>query len=165
MSSEQGSLGKFILTSVRIIWYAETNLLFNVSLPWSQVETIKIRDSKFGRALVIISSSSSARYTLGFRIDPEEKLKKLGKEIVQLYKAHSSQPELGVFEESATPGSMPLSFDEDVTLEKSETQSDSALLYALDDAESEVPVLDDSIGLLIEKMPDGVTLESLWKVG
>ena len=55
LSSEQGNLGKFILTSIRIIWFAETNMLFNVSLPWVQIENIKIRESKFGKALVIVS--------------------------------------------------------------------------------------------------------------
>ena len=55
LSAEQGNLGSFILTSVRVIWFAESNLLFNVSLPWVQIENIKIRDSKFGLALVLIS--------------------------------------------------------------------------------------------------------------
>ena len=55
LSADQGSLGKFVLTSVRI-WVAETNQLFNVSLP-VQVDQIKMRDSKFGRALVIVSRS------------------------------------------------------------------------------------------------------------
>ena len=76
----------------------------------------------------MIQYTSSSRYTLGFRIDPEEKLKSVGKEIVQLYKAHSSQPELGVFEEPAHANSMPLSFDEDVIIEKGSSQHDSALL-------------------------------------
>ena len=65
-----------------------------------------------------VFSPSSSKYTLGFRIDPEEKLRSVGKEIIQLLKAHSSQPELGVFEEIATKSDIPISFDEDVAVEK-----------------------------------------------
>ena len=54
-SAEQGNLGNFIFTSIRVIWYAESNLQFNVSLPWVQIDNIKIRDSKFGQALVLVS--------------------------------------------------------------------------------------------------------------
>jgi Bardet-Biedl syndrome 5 protein len=136
-------------------------MLFNVSLPWVQIENIKIRESKFGKALVIVSSPSSSKYTLGFRIDPEEKLRSVGKEIIQLLKAHSSQPELGVFEEIATKSDIPISFDEDVAVEK--TKTDSSLLYALEQSsEPSEPILDPSCGLLVEKMPPGVTLKSLW---
>ena len=42
-----------------------------------------------------------------------------------------------MFEETATPGSMPISFDEDVSIEKTTQTSDSALLYALDEVESQ----------------------------
>ena len=55
LSADQGSLGKFIFTSVRVIWVAETNNLFNVSLPWVQLDHVKIKDSKFGKALVLVS--------------------------------------------------------------------------------------------------------------
>ena len=108
----------------------------------------------------MIFSPSSSKYTLGFRIDPEEKLRSIGKEIIQLLKAHSSQPELGVFEEVATKSDIPISFDEDVAVEK--TKIDSSLLYALENSTPSEPVLDTSCGLLVEKMPPGVDLKSLW---
>jgi len=65
LSADQGSLGKFILSSVRVIWVAETNNMFNVSLPWVQIDHVKLKDSKFGRALVIVSSNSSDRLNVG----------------------------------------------------------------------------------------------------
>jgi Bardet-Biedl syndrome 5 protein len=36
-----------------VIWHAELNENFNVSVPYYQTKSIKIRDSKFGLALVI----------------------------------------------------------------------------------------------------------------
>jgi Bardet-Biedl syndrome 5 protein len=51
----------------------------------SQIKTIRIRDSKFGPALVIDTSSRSGSYVLGFRVDPQEKLAAVHKEIKALY--------------------------------------------------------------------------------
>lgn len=36
-----------------MIWHAELNENFNVSVPYYQIKTIKIRESKFGLALVV----------------------------------------------------------------------------------------------------------------
>jgi Bardet-Biedl syndrome 5 protein len=49
----KGNLGIFNITDIRVIWHAELNENFNVSVPYYQTKTIKIRDSKFGLALVI----------------------------------------------------------------------------------------------------------------
>ncbi|XP_048201239.1 Bardet-Biedl syndrome 5 protein isoform X2 [Perognathus longimembris pacificus] len=56
LSSDQGNLGTFFITNVRIVWHANMNDSFNVSIPYLQIRSIKIRDSKFGLALVIESS-------------------------------------------------------------------------------------------------------------
>ena len=39
-----------------------------------QIQTVRVRDSKFGPALVIGTSKRSGPYVLGFRVDPVEKL-------------------------------------------------------------------------------------------
>ena len=49
----KGNLGIFHITDIRIIWHAELNENFNVSVPYYQTKSIKIRDSKFGLALVV----------------------------------------------------------------------------------------------------------------
>lgn len=51
--SSKGNLGIFHITDIRIIWHAELNENFNVSVPYYQTKSIKIRDSKFGLALVV----------------------------------------------------------------------------------------------------------------
>ena len=55
-----------------------------------------MRESKFGLALVIESSDMSGGYVLGFRIDPQEKLKEIYKELQSLHKTYSTKPVFGV---------------------------------------------------------------------
>jgi len=75
LSSDQGNLGTFYLTNIRVIWTANLNENFNVSVPYLQMvgiyenfllflnnfsnfiyllkKAVKVRDSKFGVALCI----------------------------------------------------------------------------------------------------------------
>lgn len=55
-----------------------------------------MRDSKFGLALVIETLPTGGSYVLGFRIDPEEKLRDAYKEINSLFKIYSASPLFGV---------------------------------------------------------------------
>uniref|UniRef100_A0AAA9RVF2 BBSome complex member BBS5 n=1 Tax=Bos taurus TaxID=9913 RepID=A0AAA9RVF2_BOVIN len=96
LSSDQGNLGTFFITNVRIVWHANMNDSFNVSIPYLQIRSVKIRDSKFGLALVIESSQQSGGYVLGFKIDPVEKLQESVKEINSLHKVYSANPIFGV---------------------------------------------------------------------
>lgn len=96
LSSNQGNLGVFYITNIRVVWNATMNESFNVSIPYLQMKTLKIRDSKFGIALVIESSSQSGSYVLGFRIDPKEKLEEVSKEITSLLRVFRADPEFGV---------------------------------------------------------------------
>lgn len=42
LSSDQGSLGTFIVTNVRMVWFADVNEAFNISLPYLQVENVSV---------------------------------------------------------------------------------------------------------------------------
>lgn len=57
---------------------------------------VKIRESRFGPALVIESSISSGGYVLGFRIDPAAKLHSIAHELSSLHAVHIERPEFGV---------------------------------------------------------------------
>lgn len=85
LSSDQGNLGSFFLTNVRLVWHANLASNFNVSLPYMQIKSLKVRDSKFGYALVLETFSRSGGYILGFRIDPKEKLDEVYHELVNLH--------------------------------------------------------------------------------
>ena len=40
-----------------------------MSLPWIHLKSIRIRDSKYGIALVLDTSEFAGQYVLGFRVD------------------------------------------------------------------------------------------------
>jgi Bardet-Biedl syndrome 5 protein len=72
LSAEQGNLGTFVVTNIRLVWYAQMSENFNVSLPLIQVKCIKIRESKFGTAFVVETSEFSGGYVLGFKVNEVE---------------------------------------------------------------------------------------------
>lgn len=57
---------------------------------------MKIRESKFGPALVVECAECCGGYVLGFRIDPKEKLQSIHKELLSLQKVYGQVPFFGV---------------------------------------------------------------------
>lgn len=57
---------------------------------------MKIRESKFGPALVVECAEGGGGYVLGFRIDPKEKLQSVHKELLSLQKVYGQMPLFGV---------------------------------------------------------------------
>uniref|UniRef100_A0A7N9B108 Bardet-Biedl syndrome 5 protein homolog n=1 Tax=Mastacembelus armatus TaxID=205130 RepID=A0A7N9B108_9TELE len=171
LSSDQGNLGTFFITNVRIVWHANMNESFNVSIPYLQIWSIRIRDSKFGLALVIESSRQSGGYVLGFKIDPVDKLQDALKEINSLHKVYSANPIFGVdYEMEEKP--QPL---EELTVEQSpddveiepDEQTDAFTVSVPTDhpcQQDREPVFSEELGLAIEKLKDGFTLQGLWEV-
>lgn len=169
LSSDQGNLGTFFITNVRLVWHANINESFNVSIPYLQMKTVKIRDSKFGLALVVESSQQSGGYVLGFRIDPVEKLQGTVKEIQSLHRVYSSCPIFGVeFETEERIHGEDLTVEniqDDVEIE-TDGSSDAFAAYFADgnkDKDRE-PVFSEELGLAVEKLRDGFTLQGLWDV-
>ncbi|XP_060634685.1 Bardet-Biedl syndrome 5 protein [Anolis sagrei] len=170
LSSDQGNLGTFFVTNVRVVWHANMNDSFNVSIPYLQIRSVKIRDSKFGLALVIESSQATGGYVLGFKIDPVEKLEQTAKEINSLHKVFSVNPIFGVdYEMEEKPKQL-----EDLTVEQvqddveieADEQTDAFVAYFADGNKQQdrEPVFSEELGLAIEKLKDGFTLQGLWEV-
>mmetsp|Transcript_18304 Transcript_18304/g.42618 ORF Transcript_18304/g.42618 Transcript_18304/m.42618 type:complete len:354 (-) Transcript_18304:203-1264(-) len=173
LSSDQGNLGIFYITNVRIVWHASLAENFNVSMPYLQIKLIRVRDSKFGPALVIETSRESGGYILGFRIDPAERLNDVFKELVSLHKVYSATPIFGVdFVVEDKPAPL-----EDVTVGK--TVDDVEIVSGMDDehvdtfsayyAESNKnsdrePAYNSDLGLAVEKLREGVTPKMLWSI-
>lgn len=42
LSSDQGNLGTFVVTNVRLVWFADVNGSFNISLPYIQMAAVRI---------------------------------------------------------------------------------------------------------------------------
>ncbi|XP_060085835.1 Bardet-Biedl syndrome 5 protein homolog [Ylistrum balloti] len=170
LSSDQGNLGTFFITNVRLVWHANINESFNVSIPYLQMRSVKIRDSKFGLALVVESSQQSGGFVLGFRIDPAEKLQQVVKEIQSLHRVYSACPLFGVeFEtEERIEDSQDLTVErvqDDVEIENEGT-SDAFAAYFADGSKDKDrdPVYSEELGLAIEKLREGFTLHGLWDV-
>lgn len=96
LSSDQGNLGVFVVTNIRLVWFADSNESFNISLPFMQMINLRIRESKYGLALVIQTAQTAGNYVLGFRIDPSEKLHEVYKELSALFAVYSQTPIFGV---------------------------------------------------------------------
>ena len=126
---------------------------------------------------MIESSELSGGYILGFRIDPAERLEEITKEIISLHKTYSECPIFGVEYSRSTSlraeeESRPLnpvaemdSFDEiDETVQDS---TDAFTAYLADGAQGDTDrpiVFSPELGICIEQIKDGFSLESLWQV-
>ncbi|XP_048835554.1 Bardet-Biedl syndrome 5 protein homolog isoform X3 [Brienomyrus brachyistius] len=145
----------------------QINGVWNLS---SDQRSIKIRDSKFGLALVIESSQQTGGYVLGFKIDPVEKLQSTVKEVNSLHKVYSACPIFGVhYEMEEKP--QPL---EELTVEQPpddieiepdlQTDAFTAYLADGDKPQDREPVFSEELGLAVEKLKEGFTLQGLWEV-
>lgn len=75
------------------MWFAQLNENFNVSLPWVQVKQIKIRESKYGVALVLETSKHSGSYVLGFRV---QDIDTVYDELCSMFLSYRKKPVFGV---------------------------------------------------------------------
>uniref|UniRef100_A0AAF5RUY8 BBSome complex member BBS5 PH domain-containing protein n=2 Tax=Wuchereria bancrofti TaxID=6293 RepID=A0AAF5RUY8_WUCBA len=173
LGNDQGTLGTMILTNIRIVWFAATNTMYNVSIPYLQVQDCRIRHSRFGLVLVIETSAVNKEYVLGFRTDPEERLKSIHQTICALQKAYVVKPIFGVqyirekpITSQDTTDVMKL-MDEDVELDNRPLRSDPYAAYFSDGIVSgqiRPPVYSEELGVAIEELKPGFTLTDLWKI-
>tara|TARA_B110001452_G_scaffold256248_1_gene249423 strand:+ start:117 stop:1154 length:1038 start_codon:yes stop_codon:yes gene_type:complete len=170
LSSDQGNLGTFFITNVRLVWHANMAENFNVSIPFLQMKVVRVRDSKFGPALVVETSQRCGGYILGFRVDPADQLQAVFQEVQSLHAVFSNTPVFGVdyaTEEKAAPLSelTVAKVQDDVEFVDTEAADSIAAYYAegakRDDRDI---VLSPELGLAIEKLPDGFSAKSLWSM-
>merc|ERR1719316_95841 len=171
LSSDQGNLGVFFITNVRVVWFASLAENFNVSIPYLQIKNISVRNSKFGQAMVIETTASSGGYILGFRIDPVDHLEEINTQISNLWRVFSTTPLFGIeysVEEQtsndATEHIVPRTEDDVEITEGDDVEP--CLLYHPDgdkeiDRES---VYNPDLGLACERLKEGTSISSLWSV-
>jgi len=171
LSSDQGNLGTFFISNVRLVWHASLAENFNVSIPYLQMRSVRVRDSKFGPALVVETCTRAGGYILGFRVDPADQLSAVFQEIQSLHRVFSTTPLFGVdhtSEEKAAPLEQltVTRGQDDVEIVDTEETGDSYTAYLAEGAKREdrEVVLSQELGLAIEKLPEGFTAKSLWSV-
>ena len=174
LSSDQGNLGTFFVTNVRLVWHANLAENFNVSIPYLQMKVVRVRESKFGPALVVETSQRCGGYILGFRVDPAEQLAAVFQEVQSLHRVFSQTPVFGVdfsTEDKAAPIeelTVARTQDDVEIVDPDEPATDASAAYIADGAAQRGPdrevVLSPELGLAIERLPDGYSAKSLWSV-
>lgn len=186
VSGEQGNVGTLFVTNVRVVWYAQLADNFNVSLPYMQIRSIRLRDSDtFGKALVLYTTTRSGGYTLGFRVDPPDRLHDVYKEVTTVHGVYAKSPVFGVdYRLEARPhesalASVPVArVEDDVSIvEHQHARVDALGAYLAETADGRRrrdgaengnddfrPVYDADLGLAIERLPPGVTASALWGI-
>ncbi|KAG5683891.1 hypothetical protein PVAND_013151 [Polypedilum vanderplanki] len=171
LSSDQGNLGVFIITNIRLVWYADANESFNISLPYMQIISVKMRESKYGLALVIQTAHSAGNYVLGFRIDPQEKMEEIFKEISSLYAVYSETPIFGVDYDNTVKEKKEemLRIDDIPEIDEAtsnEINSKFTMYLREGDSNSRRATLSycKELGFAIEKLRDGFSIKDLWNV-
>jgi Bardet-Biedl syndrome 5 protein len=172
LSSDQGNLGTMFITNIRVVWFANLAENFNVSIPYIQMVGVRIRESKFGQAFVIETSKHAGNYTLGFRVDPVERLKDAFNEVNSLWKiSQINSPFLGVeYQCEDVPQGLEantikrIQDGQDVV---TAAPSDAFAAYYADEGQKNAdrkPEFNATLGLAVEALRDGVTIEALWRV-
>ncbi|KPI83209.1 hypothetical protein ABL78_7766 [Leptomonas seymouri] len=205
VSKDEGIMGTFVVTNIRIVWFAGEET-FNVSVPYLQFTGLRSQLSRFGRTLVIETSSYAGNFIFGFRIDPDERLSEMYTEISSMWRAWSARPMLGInveLQDTTTGAALQDAVDDedqpkmgdgprssrhayvwDALVRANaggsggpaerrlegqnivqEAPSDAFAAYYADEGQKGVdrrPVYEPSIGLAIERLRKGATIQSLW---
>eukprot|EP00761_Pharyngomonas_kirbyi_P013091 gb/GECH01013118.1/.p1 GENE.gb/GECH01013118.1/~~gb/GECH01013118.1/.p1 ORF type:complete len:343 (+),score=62.42 gb/GECH01013118.1/:1-1029(+) len=169
LSSDQGNLGTLYVTNCRIVWFANMAQNFNVSIPYLQIRSVLVRDSKFGLALVVETSPNSGSYILGFKIDPEDRLEQIHTEISRLHRLFTTNPIFGVeYSVEEQPQSLkdlkvPKQSEDIDILDEGDDLAAFSAYYADSNKHSDrEPVYSNEIGLAVESVREGMTLDTLW---
>lgn len=201
VSKDEGVLGTFVVTNLRVVWFAAVEA-FNVSVPYLQFTGLRSQQSRFGQTLIIETSTYAGNFVLGFRIDPDAKLNELYTEISSMWRTWTARPILGIqvelqdtmtaamVEESLdaadlpqTQGRSPQSRVWEALVKANTTQggrverqlegqdvvqdapTDAFAAYYADEGRKSAdrrPVYEPSIGLAVERLRKGTTIQSLW---
>ncbi|GAB1601145.1 Bardet-Biedl syndrome 5 protein homolog [Argonauta hians] len=168
LSCDRGNLGVLYLTNIRAVWSAVTNKNFNINIPYLQMESVKIQPSKYGLALTISVSEQSGGYLMGFRVDPQEKLKEIAKEVHSLLQASNMSPNFGVTYEN-NKQDLVLAMEDETFGEiysGEEDIPDPLMTYLSDGTKMDGCELEfcDHLKLAMEKLPSGITAQDLWNI-
>jgi len=174
LSSETSNVGTFVITNVRIVWYHSTSENFNASIPYIQIKSVKKKDSKAGPAVVVETfpqGGENKGYTIGFQ---SEQMSQIMTELSKLHKLYFLNPYFGIEnlleERIGSRGDVDTKRgDEDIEVIESEynERNHNIMNYmtsaAGKEGDKEV-VFSTELGLAIEKPPQGLNIEHLWKI-
>eukprot|EP00037_Helgoeca_nana_P037796 m.17747 g.17747 ORF g.17747 m.17747 type:complete len:360 (-) comp9417_c0_seq1:107-1186(-) len=172
INGDAGTIGTMTWTSHRIVWVSQANELYNISVPYLVALKLLVKDTKFGRLIIVQTKPSAWRYTLGFRIDPSDKAMEYFEQMQAAFSKFCSDPDFGVrYEQSAPMHPFEVTQDiedDDVEILGEGDAGDAFGAYFADDDEAtgehRAPVLSEELGLAIETLRPGASLRKLWSV-
>uniref|UniRef100_A0A914YKB2 BBSome complex member BBS5 PH domain-containing protein n=1 Tax=Panagrolaimus superbus TaxID=310955 RepID=A0A914YKB2_9BILA len=152
------------------------NSSHNVSIPYLQLRSCRVRDSRFGYALVIETSVQSGEYILGFRIDPEDRLEIVCKTIQALHAAYLASPIFGVQyrrEIQKLPQEHIVNVEDATAAEQDDTEEEKQQQTRIDafaayfsegtEGSDKRPITySETLGVATEQIKHGFTIEDLW---
>ncbi|XP_012173939.1 Bardet-Biedl syndrome 5 protein homolog isoform X1 [Bombus terrestris] len=166
LSLEQGNVGTFIVTNIRLVWFADMNYQFNISIPYLIIANITVKNSKFGPTLVVTSTESSGGYILGFQVNPIQKLHTVYKEILMLLKAFEKSPIFGIdytFEHEAPL--QQLNIEQQSEIQDNQPEISNVFGYYFSEGSNQrKPIFSIYLGLAAEEPRETSTLQSLWEL-
>jgi Bardet-Biedl syndrome 5 protein len=169
ISDDQGQLGVFYISNIRIAWFANLAESFNVSLPYVQFRTVRKKDTSLGQNVIIDICRMYGNFSLTFRSDKSEEI---FIEISRLFRSYVENPILGLeVTVQEAPATVEVSqsarvFDDIEIVEPlygGQTHASAAYFVSEGSTESAV-VFSPELGLAIEATPNNITIEQLWRI-
>lgn len=177
LSEDEGSIGTMYTTSHRVAWHSNRAESFNVSIPHISISRAVAKESKFGPAVIIVTTPRVGGYRLGFRLNDESKIDDVVHEINVLMQAAKNNPDLGVQSQveqdradtslesrKVTPAVLE---GEDDSVFSQDEGGDAFAAYFADPSSRTSDrdvVFSHELGLAIEEPPRDASLSSLWQV-
>jgi len=166
ITSDHGNLGTLFITNVRVAWFANVSESFNISLPHIQIKSLKKRDSQ---VLTVETTRVNGQYALGFR---SHNLEELFNELMSIFRLAIENPLLGVqvaVQEVQPPVEQVKQervFDDiEIVEPQFAGQSNAAAAYFVSEASGEQDIVfSEELGLAIERTPDNISIEQLWRI-
>ncbi|KRZ48605.1 Bardet-Biedl syndrome 5 protein [Trichinella nativa] len=172
--SDEGDLGVLIMTNVRVVWFATVNESMNISIPYLHIKSCRIKNSKFGLALVIETSVQSGSNIFGFRIDPQDRLEEVCRQIISLHSMFQANPVFGVevvrsqriVQDDNETIAIGLCTEDDIEIDSTGRADSLTAYFACGDPhrKSGEPVYNEELGVAIEALKEGFTLNDLWEI-
>ncbi|KRX13314.1 Bardet-Biedl syndrome 5 protein [Trichinella nelsoni] len=168
--SDEGDLGVLIMTNVRVVWFATVNESMNISIPYMHIKSCRIKNSKFGLALVIETSVQSGSNIFGFRIDPQDRLEEVCRQIISLHSMFQVNPVFGVevvrSQDDNETIAIGLCTEDDIEIDSTGRADSLTAYFACGDPhrKSGEPVYNEELGVAIEALKEGFTLNDLWEI-
>ncbi|KRZ74976.1 Bardet-Biedl syndrome 5 -like protein [Trichinella papuae] len=147
--SDEGDLGVLIMTNVRVVWYATVNESMNISIPYLHISGSNI---------------------FGFRIDPQDRLEEVCRQIISLHSMFQVNPVFGVevvrSQDENESMTTRLCTEDDIEIDSTGRADSLTAYFACGDPhrKSGEPVYNEELGVAIEALKEGFTLNDLWEI-